>query len=753
MTKETTQTALRFIRNFAIFFALLITCAGGLGYIVMQGEKDATDSKEWILHTHNIIVTGEELATLFEGILSAQRGYLLTRDPEFMDIYNQRKINILQNIEKLQSLVRDNPAQAMRVEQLKRDFSDYAKLLEDRVIRLTQTTAPGEVIRLVGTSQVREARENILRLNGHILREEHELMNQRLATMQSNKRNYFTSLVLGGSISLALLLVLNSFLLHAQSKRTEAERNLEITQERLNLAVRGARDGIFDWDLITDDLFWSDEYKAMLGYKPDELETSIDQFKKMLHPNDAADLWQAYEFYIGGSTSEFDHMFRMQHKSGRWVWISARGRAVFDERGKPTRFLGAHSDITHLKESERRLTEEKQKAEKANRAKTDFLAHMSHEIRTPLTAISGIAEIMQRQMATLSERQQQLVRTLHSSSAALKDLINDILDFSKIESGEIELKEGEVHLGEVFSQIISMMSVPAHQKNLEFLFTFEAVENDVVICDEIRLRQIIINLISNAIKFTEHGSVRVNATKYDSGTNTYLRIDVRDTGIGIEPENFNIVFERFKQVDTSVSRKYGGTGLGLAIAQKLAERMGGEITLESSPGLGSTFSFILPLRLVSSVNLVTENEKSIQKHADQVRARVDATKKILMVEDYEGNIVVLSYILEELGCKYDIAKTGLQAVDLWERNYYDLVLMDIQMPEMDGFAATARIRELEQEKQQARTPIIGMTAHALIGDKDKCIAAGMDAYLPKPIVESDLKMKITEYLNQTPKAA
>lgn len=748
MTKETAQTALRFIRNFAIFFALLLTCAGGLGYIVVQGEKDLQQSNSWIFHTHKIIVAAEELSTMLERLLSAQRGYLLTRDADFLDNYNQTKIAASQNLEKIQALTRDNAAQSMRVDALRIRFEAYTKLLENRVAMLARTTSPGEVVRLVGTSQVREAREDVLRMNGHILREEHELMARRLAAMHDTKQNYFTSLVLGGSVSLVLLLVLNSFLLHAQAKRTEAEGHLAIMQERLNLAVRGSRDGIFDWDLATNELYWSDEYKAMLGYKPDELETTIEKFKQIVHPNDSEDLWDAYNLYINGSTSEFDSVFRMQHRSGRWIWVNARGKAVFDENGKPVRFLGAHSDITHMKEAEQRLTEEKQKAEKANRAKTEFLAHMSHEIRTPLTAISGIAEILQRQIASLSDRQQQLIKTLHSSSASLKDLINDILDFSKIESGEIELKEEEINLNDMFAQIISMMSVPAHQKGLEFDFTYDAVEDDIIFCDPLRLRQIVVNLISNAIKFTEHGSVQINATKYESGDDLCLRIDVRDTGIGIEPENFDIVFERFKQVDTSVSRKHGGTGLGLAISQKLAQRMGGEIVLESSPGLGSTFTFIMPMKMISFANTAMQKEKSSQKLANQLKAKLEGNDKVLLVEDYDGNIVVMSYILEELNCNYELAKTGREAVDLWERNHYDLILMDIQMPEMDGFAATQRIRELEQERQQQRTPIIGMTAHALVGDKDKCIAAGMDAYLPKPIVEEDLKREILKYLSQ-----
>ncbi len=244
--KATSDTVMRFVRNFAIFFALLITCAGGLGYIIIQGEKDNNLASEWVLHTHNVIVAAEELSSQMEGLLSAQRGYLLARDPEFLENYEQKKLNARQNIEKIQDLVRDNPAQAIRIEQLRVAFDNYANLLETRITQLVRTTAPGERINLKNASVVRDAREEVMRLNNHILRNEYDLMGQRLVAIQNNKETYLTSLVLGGGVSLTLLLILNSFLLYTQSKRSEAERNLEITQERLNLAVRGARDGIFD---------------------------------------------------------------------------------------------------------------------------------------------------------------------------------------------------------------------------------------------------------------------------------------------------------------------------------------------------------------------------------------------------------------------------------------------------------------------------------------------------------------------------
>jgi len=244
-----------------------------------------------------------------------------------------------------------------------------------------------------------------------------------------------------------------------------------------------------------------------------------------------------------------------------------------------------------------------------------------------------------------------------------------------------------------------------------------------------RLRQVLINLIGNAIKFTEKGKVTVSVAKEKRGKTQLIKIEVADTGIGIAPENFSLIFERFKQADSSVSRKYGGTGLGLPISRNLVQLMGGEISLSSVIGEGSTFVIEIPARPAKDVGDRKINKALSKKIGETMKISSGTPSKVLIAEDYEGNIVVLSYILDDIGCSYDVARTGVEALGYWKEKHYDLVLMDIQMPEMDGFTATSEIRKLELEKNLQRTPIIGMTAHALVGDKDKCIAAGMDSYL------------------------
>ena len=545
-----------------------------------------------------------------------------------------------------------------------------------------------------------------------------------------------------------ILFLLNGYLLHAQRKRIKIEESLKETEDRYALAVDGTQDGIFDWDIKQDKVFYSGQFFKMLGNDEKGREGDPDEFYSLVHPDDLVNLKEHIRLYLDGKLSEYEKEFRIKHASGRWIWIRSRAKALFDKKGKPLRMVGAISDITHLIQAQEKLAAEKREAEEANLAKSEFLAHMSHEIRTPLTAISGIAEILEKNKSNLNDRQKKLLGTLSSSTAGLKDLINDVLDFSKIESGELELSEETFRLDEMFEEVISMMSVRANEKGISFLLDYSEIEGSQFLTDKTRFRQIIVNLIGNALKFTEEGSVNVIVGFEDREGDDFLRIEVADTGIGIKPEDFDLVFERFKQADSSVSRKYGGTGLGLPISRNLARLMGGDIFLSSKAGKGSTFTLLLPQKVTrTSAEKKSDMQEKIKKLDDKIRAKVTGESKALLVEDYEGNIVVLTYILDEIGINYDVAKTGLEAVNLYDNNHYDLILMDIQMPEMDGFTATKQIRNKEQQQESSPTPIIGMTAHALVGDKNKCIEAGMDAYLPKPIVESDLKKQILKFIS------
>lgn len=731
-------------RNFLIFTLLALSCFGALGYVVYNGSND-TRSNEWITHTNEILTSSEKLLMQVEGMVSSQRGFLVSGNPSFLQNYQAKKGEVSRYIADLYTLTEDNPAQATRLTEMKNYFTELSLKLEDKV---SNTKPALNNARLNDVQTIDALRRNISRLHDDMVNNEYEKLNDHIVTMEMKRDQYLLTLLVGGVVCISILLLLNGFLLHAQTKRNAAERTLKESEDRFALAIEGANDGIFDWDINGGRIFYSKSFFAMLGIDRDSHIGTMDEIKNNAHPEDVARIFSYIDQYLRGEVSEYSNTYRMRHASGRWIWVNARARAMYDAGGKPYRMVGAHTDITYIKETQERLEAEKARAEKANLAKTDFLAHMSHEIRTPLTAISGIAEIFERQKNTLNEKQRQLVHTLLSSTSSLKDLVNDILDFSKIESGELTIESREYDPAETFEQLISITAAAARQKGLEYKVDYDVLKGLCLTGDPMRLRQILINLVGNAIKFTHTGGIEVVAMRLtrDDGAEL-MRIDVRDTGIGVPPETMEMIFQRFKQGDSSVSRKYGGTGLGLPISRNLARLMGGDIDVKSEKDKGSCFTLTLPLRAISEGSPVEVTGNLLtRKVTERMKALAGQTHRILMVEDYEGNIIVISYFLEDLGIPFDIARNGREAVDMWREHHYDAILMDVQMPEMDGFTATRKIRELERENALPHTPIIGMTAHALVGDRDKCIEAGMDAYLPKPIVEADLKSRILGYL-------
>lgn len=733
-----------FARNYFLFVIILLGCAGSLGYGLIASEKDVERTGEMVNHSYEVINASEQLARLVDGIVASQRGYLLSGKHEFQQQYENRKGRVSDLLARLATLTEDDRSQQSRLDEIRRYFVQYTVRLEQRVRNL-RPALPASVPEV---TVIDDIRENIIRVNDAMLKHEYALLGKRIALVDRKKGQYFSTLIAGIGVGTVLLLAFNGFLLRAQQRRSLAEASLKDTEQRFMLAIEGTQDGIFDWDIRDGKVFYSRRFFEMLGYERGATVGPIQEFTDLLHPDDADSAWSHINRYLDNELSEYSQEYRVKHKSGRWLWVQSRAKALFDDDGKPYRMVGAHSDISHVIRAREKLQTEKHLAEEASRAKSEFLAHMSHEIRTPLTAISGIAEILARNMANFDNKQKNLVSTLGASSSALKDLISDVLDFSKIERGDIELEQQAFMLDELFEEVVSMMSLRASEKGISFLCDYQGIQSLEFVGDRSRIRQICVNLVGNAIKFTDHGSVTVQASIENRSGLAFLRVDVADTGIGIAAEDFDLVFERFKQADASVSRKYGGTGLGLPISRNLAVLMGGDIIVASRVGVGSTFSLLLPAPSANEKSGRYISGDDLRKLNSEIRALLTADSKLLLVEDYEGNIVVISYMLDDLGLSYDIARTGAQALDRWSQNHYDIILMDIQMPEMDGFTATREIRREEQARNMQRTPILGMTAHALVGDKDKCIEAGMDAYLPKPIVESDLKKELLRYLRR-----
>ncbi|HEY3888017.1 MAG TPA: ATP-binding protein [Caulobacteraceae bacterium] len=376
---------------------------------------------------------------------------------------------------------------------------------------------------------------------------------------------------------------------------------------------------------------------------------------------------------------------------------------------------------TALRQARAQARAGEQAAEGANEAKSAFLATMSHEIRTPLNGVLGMAQAMAAE--TLSPMQRERLDIIDQSGKALLAILNDILDLSKIEAGKLELEEIEFDLGEVARGAHSAFTALANRKGLSFALDIDQARG-VYRGDPTRLRQILYNLISNALKFTEHGEIRVTAVRLDAS----LRFTVADTGMGIPPEALAKLFGKFAQVDASTTRRFGGTGLGLAICQQLSRLMGGVIEVDSELGRGSTFTVTLPMPRVGEAKPATPLPSPDVQHMES-----SPGLRVLAAEDNTVNQLVLKTLLHQIGVEPVVVGDGADALEAWEAGHWDAILMDVQMPVMDGPTATRRIRERERETGRPRTPIIALTANAMSHHVAEYLAAGMDDHVAKPI--------------------
>jgi CheY-like chemotaxis protein/nitrogen-specific signal transduction histidine kinase/HPt (histidine-containing phosphotransfer) domain-containing protein len=389
------------------------------------------------------------------------------------------------------------------------------------------------------------------------------------------------------------------------------------------------------------------------------------------------------------------------------------------------------------------LMQAKNTAEAASRAKSEFLANMSHEIRTPMNGVLGVADLLLQ--ADIPDKQRELVRTIRASGKNLLYIINDILDFSKIEAGKLELEYINFDLRELIDGIYDLFSSKASEKGLTMVSQVQEDVLKIVHGDPVRLRQILTNLIGNAIKFTDHGSVQLFTRLEEQKDGVcVLRFEVHDTGIGITAKQKEGIFDTFSQADSSTTRKYGGTGLGLTISRQLVELMDGKIAVTGEPGNGACFWFTVALQVPVDQETAFFDYKQGQKKELSDISRFDC--RVLLAEDNITNQIVAEGMLELFGCKVDLATNGKEAVKAVRDQKYDLILMDCQMPELDGYSATGEIREFEKLTGGDHLPIVALTAHAMSGDRERCISVGMDDYLSKPLGQDQLGAVLEKWL-------
>ncbi|MFT3998027.1 MAG: PAS domain S-box protein [Asticcacaulis sp.] len=510
--------------------------------------------------------------------------------------------------------------------------------------------------------------------------------------------------------------------------RRRAEVDLMESQTHLALMVESAQEyailSVSPDGLITS---WNEGASRLFGGAPSDMIGT--PFDSLFVPEDRDAGVAARELKTAAADGRFIDQRWHQRVDGRRFYANGITSAMFDGAGRLSGFTKIARDMTAERLAHDALVAARDAAEVANIAKTEFLANMSHEIRTPMNAIVGLSNLLSLTQP-LTPKQKQFVATLQTSADSMMALINDLLDISKIEARSVELEAIPFNLTTIVHEVASMMAVRVREKGLRFTGHGECVENRTFLGDPMRIRQIIANLCSNAIKFTDAGRVHVAITcqpHHLPDTETVC-IAVSDTGVGIPSDKLESIFQKFTQADTSITRRFGGTGLGLAITRTLTEVMGGTIGVTSEPGKGSVFTVCLPLRLSDQQSL-----PPVPLAADSDMVPPQAMRPtVLVVEDYEPNVLVASAFLDEFGYAVDTAENGLEAFEKVTSVDYAAVLMDVQMHGMNGLDATQNIRAYEAQHNRPRVPIIGMTAHALAGDRERCLAAGMDDYVPKP---------------------
>lgn len=510
------------------------------------------------------------------------------------------------------------------------------------------------------------------------------------------------------------------------------QHKLEESERLYRLMSTNSKDLITLYDAGEDPkrVYISPSVKEILGYEPYEL-INKSPFDIILEEDAQRMRNTTHRMTLAGKPSSVE--YRIRKKNGEVIWLQSNASPFFDENGKLIGFQTSARDITERKKFEQALQAAKDQAEDATNAKSRFLSMMSHEIRTPMNAIIGLTNILLQNNP--SQSQVENLRLLKYSGENLLTIINDILDFSKIEAGKIELENIDFDLHKGLSNIIQMMEQRAEDKGIQLHFHYDQMLPSVIKGDSVRIAQVVTNLVGNAIKFTEKGYVELSVKSLGKTEDKHqLRFSITDTGIGIDPKKINFIFESFSQATADTTRKFGGTGLGLSITRQLLKLMNSDIRVESSPGQGAVFSFEI---LCEAGKLETSDHQAV----DLTGVFEGKNIHILLVEDNRVNQVVACNFLKRWGIKVDIANDGKEALELIKNKSYHLVLMDLQMPEINGYEATQQIRNMPGAYFK-EIPIIALTAAAMGPIKEEVIAYGMNDFISKPFQPEELQNKI-----------
>jgi two-component system sensor histidine kinase/response regulator len=528
---------------------------------------------------------------------------------------------------------------------------------------------------------------------------------------------------------------------HDITSRKIAEDKLKQSEERLSVAIEGANDGIWDWNITSGEVQFSQLYAEMLGYKQQELIPHVNTWIESVHPDDLGRVQTNLQNYLNGKTQKYEIEFRLKCKDGSWKWILSRGKTIFKNFDiEPTRMTGIHTDISSRKEMEQELQQAKEYAEKANKAKSEFLSAMSHELRTPLNAIMGFSQLLLSEPKNpLIDSQKNSVNHILNGGKHLLSLINEVLELSAIESGKLELSMESISINQTVDDVISLARTLAKQQNIEI----QSLTNTEIFvhADKTKLTQVLLNLISNAIKYNRDGG-SVSIDWFVTKSNR-VQINITDTGIGISFANQQQLFSAFNRLGQELS-DIEGCGIGLVVTKGLVELMGGFIGFESQAGKGSTFWFELPIYIQKNVEIHYDDLSLTQSvETGFFNFGTKEMRHILYVEDNQANSEFMQTYFERIeNVHLHIAETAELGLKKLATHGFDLILMDINLPGVDGITLT---KKMKAQQDSQHLPIIAITANAMPQDIEKNNEV-FDAYITKPIDLSILTDALQKHL-------
>jgi PAS domain S-box-containing protein len=550
---------------------------------------------------------------------------------------------------------------------------------------------------------------------------------------------------------LVVVVIVEPVIRKLQRERSEGDR---VADGRQELLARMQKMGsqlpgmVYQYRLRPDGTvhmpYTSEGIREIYGLSPESVREDAAAARAMMHPDDQPRVRDAIALSAAQLTPWRDE-YRVCRPDGVERWVLGNATPEREPDGSVL-WHGFITDVTERRNAMQAVADTlqaaKDAAERANRAKSEFVATMSHEIRTPMNGVLGFANLLRD--TPLNEEQHDFLRNIENSGQNLLGIINDILDFSKIEAGAMTLENIPFDLADAFDEVVALMAGKAEEKHLELGLSIMPNVPRRVVADPGRLKQILVNLIGNAIKFTSLGYVLVEVSAFGEDGRTGLRISVRDTGIGIAHGAKGSLFQKFTQADASTTRRYGGTGLGLAICRQLVDLMGGTIGIDSTVGCGSTFWFTLPVQSSDAADAAALPEIAAPAPTAAAPAAAGLIR-VLVAEDNSVNQMVAVRLLERLGCRVDVAANGAEAVQMATRLPYSLIFMDCHMPEMDGFEAALEIRRRENESGRKPMPIVALTASVLQEDRDRCVSVGMDEVIGKPVQPAELALVLRRF--------